>query len=197
MTGLGATLILAGVAIGVAALVALHVLPTGLSPLRNPVSQYGISKYRVGYRVQTIAFGIAGVGAAIGLSSLHGSVAPLIGFCVVFALARLAISWFPMDQPGTERTATGRRHGLLAICAFGAIGIAAEELHKVLVSDRIDLAYATSSRVLALLMVASFVGMGVARRSGSGFFGLAERAFYLCMTAWLVLVAVLLLMHPS
>lgn len=198
MRVLGAVLVLSGVSVGVIALVALHLRPTGLSPTRNAVSQYGISAYRSGYRVQTIAFGVAGLGAAIGLGTLRGSVAPLVVLCVLFALSRLTISWFPMDEPGTKVTTTGRRHGLLAICAFGAIGIAAEALHNLLHGDHLYIGFATASHVLALLMLATFVGMGIARRTeGRRYFGLVERVFYLCMTAWLVLVASLLLTAHS
>ena len=31
------------------------------------------------------------------------------------AIVRAAISWFPMDAPGADRTPTGQMHGLLAI----------------------------------------------------------------------------------
>ncbi|MDA8264540.1 MAG: hypothetical protein M0T79_04170 [Actinomycetota bacterium] len=44
----GASLIIAGLSVGVASLVALHLLPTGMSLLRNAVSQYGITAYRAG-----------------------------------------------------------------------------------------------------------------------------------------------------
>lgn len=189
----GAVLVLTGVSVGLVALVALHLLPTGLSPTRNAVSQYGISAYRSGYRVQTIAYGVAGLGAAIGLGTLRGSAA-LVVLCVLFAVSRLAISWFPMDEPGTTVTTSGRRHGLLAICAFGAMGVAAEVLHNVLHADHLEPRFATASRVLALLMLATFLGMGIARRTeGRRYFGLVERGFYLCMTAWLVVAATLLL----
>lgn len=189
----GAALIVGGVTVGVVALVVLHVAPTGLSPLRNAVSQYGISPYRTGYRVQTIAFGVAGAGAAVGLASLPGAASVLVALCAVFAGARLSISWFPMDTPGTTLTTTGRRHGLLAICAFGAVGVAAEELSRLLTRDGIDAGYATASGTLAVLMLVSFIAMGTARRAGGGYFGVIERGFYACMSAWLVLVAALLL----
>ena len=58
---------LIAVAVTVASLVWLHVQPTRLSPVRNPVSEYGITPFRSGYRVATIAFGIAGVALAIGI----------------------------------------------------------------------------------------------------------------------------------
>jgi hypothetical protein len=46
---------LIGLAVTVASLAWLHARRTGLSWGRNPVSQYGITPFRSGYRVATIA----------------------------------------------------------------------------------------------------------------------------------------------
>ena len=116
----------------------------------------------------------------------------VVGLCALFAVARMAISWFPMDVPGTQRTETGRRHGLLAICAFGAVAVAAEQLAKLLTRDHLHPHLGNASTVLAILMLVTFVGMGVVRRAGGEYFGLVERGFYAFMTGWLVLVAILL-----
>jgi len=95
--------------------------PTGLSPVRNAVSQYGITPFRAGYRVATIAFAAAGIALAAGIGLALGSGGrPVVVLLVIFAIARAAISWFPMDVPGSERTSTGQMHGLLAIGAFAA-----------------------------------------------------------------------------
>jgi hypothetical protein len=188
----GAVAIAFGLAVGLTELVMLHILPTGLSPVRNAVSQYGITPYRNGYRVQTLAYAFAGLGAALGLAKLPGPVAFVVVLCVVFGAARAAISWFPMDAPGGERTTTGSWHGALAIVAFGAIAIAAEGLARLLRQDHIHSAVASASDLLALLMLVTFVAMAVSRQVGGGFFGLAERGFYVCMTAWLAVVAILL-----
>jgi cytochrome bd-type quinol oxidase subunit 2 len=192
MEVVGAVAIALGLAVGLAALVALHVLPTGLSPVRNVVSQYGITPYRSGYRVQTLGYALAGLGAALGLAKLPGPVALLVALCVVFAVARAAISWFPMDAPGSERTATGSWHGVLAIMAFGSVGIAAASLARLLHQDGTHPAVASASDLLAFLMLVAVVAMVASRRLGGEFSGLAERGFYLCMTAWLVVVAILL-----
>jgi hypothetical protein len=50
---------LAALAVTVASLGYLHLAPTGLSPIRNAVSQYGITPFRTGYRAATIAFAVA------------------------------------------------------------------------------------------------------------------------------------------
>lgn len=184
-----AVLIAAGLAVGLGALVLLHVLPTGLSPLRNAVSQYGISEYRVVYRVQTLAYGVAGVGAAMGVVTLPGPVGIVVALCATFAVARGLISWSPMDAPGATRTPTGGRHGVLAVAAFLAAGLASRGLASLLDRDRIHPGIAAASGVLALLMTLSLIGMALVRRAR--YFGGVERAFYVCMTAWLATVAVL------
>lgn len=192
VTNLSLALIAAGLAAGVVALLALHLLPTGLSPVRNVVSQYGISRYRTGYRVQTLAYALAGVGATVGVAGLPKPNRLTIALCAVFAAARAAISWFPMDEPGTPLTASGRRHGLLAILAFLGLALAAGQLSRTLGRDHLDPTVAGVSAALSVLMIAALVGMTVDRRGfGSRYIGLIERVFYLGMTAWLATVAVL------
>ncbi len=192
MRELDAGLIAAGLALGLGALVVLHLLPTGLSPLRNAVSQYGITPYRAGYRVQTMSYGIAGLAAAAGIASLPGPNTLAVALCVVFGVSRLVISWFPMDPPGGERSVTGRRHGLLAICAFCGVGLAADALARLLLHNHNHPAVSTASEVLALAMVVDLVAMAASRRATVPCFGLIERGFYALMTGWLVLVALLL-----
>lgn len=180
METVGAALIVVGLTFGVGALVALHVLPTGLS-VRDAVSRYGISDYALGYRVQTLGYALAGVGAAVGLA-FRGGTNGVAVCCAVFAAARAAISWAPMDPPNTPQTGTGVVHWVLAIVAFGSIGAAARLLRHE----------SYTSHVLALLMLASFVGSLLSRRMGVPLFGVFERALYLCFTAWFVLVITLL-----
>jgi hypothetical protein len=190
---------LAATAVGVGAMIVLHVLPTGLSPIRNAVSQYGITRYRLGYRVQTIAIGVAGVAAAVGLAkAAPGRARALIALILVFAIARFVISWFPMDEPGSEPTNHGRMHGILAIVTFLAIAIAAGRLGTVAQQVPGWSTLSTVSQVFAWLMVASLVAMMVVRRSAvanrstPSYFGAVERVFYLAIVGWLVLVGVAL-----
>jgi uncharacterized protein DUF998 len=191
---------LGATAVAVGALVVLHLLPTGLSPMHNAVSQYGITRYRLGYRVQTISFGVAGAAAAVGLAeAAPGRAHALIALVVVFALARLVISWFPMDEPGGEHTNHGQLHGLLAIVTFLAIALAAQRLGTVAQQVPGWSALSTVSGAIAWLMVASLVAMMVVgrrariNRARPSYFGAAERVFYLAIVAWLVGVGVALM----
>ena len=60
---------LAGLAGVIGSLGYLQLAPTGLSPAHAAVSQYGITEYRLGYRVATVSFGIAGITQTTGLLS--------------------------------------------------------------------------------------------------------------------------------
>jgi hypothetical protein len=182
----------AGSAVAFSALVTLHVLPTGLSPIRNAVSQYGISRYWIGYRVATIALGIAGLAAALGISaSLSGTTSLVIALLVVFGLARLIISWFPMDEPGSERTSSGHAHGLIALTTFAAVAIAAARLGSLLSNTGQWHAEAKSVQALGWVLVIVALGMVFSGRTlGSvKVFGAVERLFYLAIFAFMAVVA--------
>ena len=185
---------LAGTAAAVGALVYLHLSPTGLSPLRNAVSQYGISAYRSWYRVMTIAMGVGGAGIAVAVASgLQGTdVATVAVLIAIFAGCRVAISWFPMDAPGSPRTSTGAAHGLLAAVTFGSVAAGAIRLCKVLeATPRLDL-LASTSRVLGWVMVACFAVLLLSRLGPElrRYFGATERALYVAIIAWLIVIGI-------
>jgi len=192
MTVAGA-IALAALAAVVASLGYLHLAPTGLSPVRNAVSQYGITRFRAGYRVATIAFAVAGVALAVGISRAAGSRATaVVALLAVFAAARAVISWFPMDAPGAARTSTGHAHGLLAIAAFGGATAAAFRLGSVLARGGTWHALAPVSTALAALMAACLAGLALARSYPAvrARFGAIERGFYLSAIAWFAVFAV-------
>ena len=184
---------LIAVAVTVASLAWLHVQPTGLSWLRNPVSEYGITPFRSGYRVATIAFGVAGLALAIGIDRAiagHGTVG-VVALLVVFAAARGAISWFPMDAPDTPRTSTGVTHVLLASVAFLSIAGAAIWLGAILPNVTRWHSLHLASTVLGYAMTPCLVMFGWSRgiqalraRSGA-----IERGFYVFAIAWTALFA--------
>ena len=184
---------IAGTASSLMALVILHLLPTGLSPVTNPVSQYGITSYRFGYRVQTVAMGIAAIAAAIGVSELGiGGGSIVVGLLAIFGGARLAISWFPMDAPDSARTESGRQHGLLALAAFGGATLSALRLGTDLSRSNV---WGPASRPivgLGIAMLVALISMGAARRGESmrHYFGLVERAFYAGAIGFLFVVAI-------
>ncbi|HEY1774774.1 MAG TPA: DUF998 domain-containing protein [Solirubrobacteraceae bacterium] len=192
MTVAGA-IALAALAATVASLGYLHLAPTGLSPLRNAVSQYGITPYRSGYRAATIAFAVAGAALAVGIDRAVGSRAStVIVFLAIFAAARAAISWFPMDAPGTQRTSTGQTHGLLAGAAFGGATVAAFKLGAVLRHGHRWHALAPVSTALGIAMVVTLAALVVSRSYPALRlrFGAIERGFYISAIAWFAVFAV-------
>jgi hypothetical protein len=193
----GGWLDLAGLTAAVVSLTYLHLAPTGLSPLRNAVSQFGITEYRAGYRAATVALAVAGLGAAIGLDkSLHeGGIGVVVALLVVFAVARAIISWFPMDEPGGPRTPTGHNHGVIAIVTFGSATLAALRLGQVLSGGAQWHWLSPWSTVFGVAMALLVIGMASARRNRGlrGYFGLVERGLYLAIIAWLLLLGVVII----
>jgi hypothetical protein len=186
-------LALVGVAAGIASLCYLHAAPTGLSPWRNPVSQYGIVKERAGYRAATISLGFAGATLAVGIDvALAGRGRIVVSLLVVFAICRLIIGRFPMDTPGTPITPTGQIHGLIAVVTFGSVTIAAIRLGQVLANGIRWHALAPTSTGLGWAMAACIMTMLLTRAIPSlrRYFGAVERGLYVAIIAWLSVFAV-------
>lgn len=173
---------LVGLAGVVGSLGYLHLAPTGLSPVANAVSQYGITEYRFGYRVATVSFGVAGIALAVGLhAALPASgTSAVVAFLAVFAAGRLVISWFPMDAPGSPRTSTGQAHGLIASAPS---------------SPRVGSPWPSLSPVstgLGAAMAVCLLGTVLGRSSPSWHraFGAVERLFYVGAIAWFAVFSV-------
>ena len=137
--------------------------------------------------------GIAAVAAAIGISELDvNGASVVVALLAIFGAARLAISWFPMDAPGTARSETGRRHGVLALAAFGGATLAALRLGTDLGGSNVWVHARGPIDGLGIAMLLCLFSMGAARRSESvrHYFGLLERAFYAGTIAFLLVVAI-------
>ncbi len=186
----GGLVALVAIAVTALSLIALHLLPTGLSPLRDPVSRYGITRFRAGYASAALSAGVAGIGSLVAVAALPGSL-PTVVLLAVFAAARILIPFFPMDAPDAATTTTGRVHNLLAVLAFGgviaAMFVAAGMLH--------DAGFATAGLVATIGGVVGVVGtvlMLVSRRSPSlaWGFGFGERLIYLAFIVWIAVLGV-------
>jgi hypothetical protein len=186
---------LAGVAVAGGSLVVLHTKPTGLSPVRDPVSAYGISPYRAWYRAAVVATGVAGAAEAIGVSSALRGVRLVVACLWVFAVARVLIGWFPMDREDAPRTIVGRIHWVLTVVAFAVITVAALRLRSTLARNGLWPGAYTALSVLAWCMfaaaAASLFILGTSQVKQ--YFGAAERVFYVVMFAWLAVVGLALL----
>lgn len=192
MTAAGIIALLA-LAVTVASLVWLHLEPTKLSPVRDPVSEYGITSFRAGYHVATIAFAAAGLALAAGIGqALGGRGLAVIILLVVFAIARVAINWFPMDAPGVKWTHIGWMHFVLAFAAFASVLAAASVLGAVLSHPGRWHELAPVSTALGYAMTACLAMFGLAQTVPAlrARFGAIERGFYLCAITWCAVFAV-------
>ena len=95
----------------------LHLAPTGYSPVRNAVSEYGIGAYSAWYRAQVRC--AAGAAVFLALALRHPRHVVVLLF--VLAAARLGISFFPVVHPS---------HLLFALVAFTAASWAGISLKR-------------------------------------------------------------------
>jgi hypothetical protein len=189
-----AILLIAGVVLALLSLIVVHLLPTGLNPMRDPVSQYGITRYRGWYWSAAGGAALAGVGGILFFVPTEGVISTVtIVLLVVFAVARAAIGFFPMDAPGVTRTRTGRIHNLLATAAFASVTAAAFTGAGALHDAGFPDASAWSTACGVVMAVGTFGMLITARRERPGLFGLAERIIYLGFLAWFALLGVLAL----
>jgi hypothetical protein len=161
-------------------LVYLHVAPTGYSPVRNAVSEYGVGPYARWYGLQATLTGVAAICLAVAL----GHPRRVVALLAVLAAARIAIGWFPTDAASGQPTRRGGMHLLLALAAFTAAPWAAIALGPG----------AHGAPWLGWLMAALALGTMLSLRTSlRPWFGLVERGYYAAMLAWLVLVSARLL----
>jgi hypothetical protein len=110
-------------------LIGLHLVPTGLDPIRYAVSDYGWTPYHAGYRMMVVLQGAGAILIAVGLG--QETDATSLGWLYVYGVVRLLVSMFMTDrEPASLRslTRTGRIHVLLAGTAFASIAVAASHL---------------------------------------------------------------------
>ena len=176
-----AALALAFAAGCVACLVYLHLAPTGVSPVRNAVSEYGVKRYARWYGLQASLAGCAAICLAIAL----GHPRRVVMLLAVLAAARIAIGWFPTDTRASEQpTRRGGVHLLLALVAFTAASWAAIALRAS------EHGAPWLGWLMAALAVVTIISL---RTSLRPWFGLIERGYYAAMLAWLILVSARLL----
>jgi hypothetical protein len=177
----------AGLLICVVCLIALHFLPTGWEPVADPVSNYGVSRYRRLYQIQAFSSGVCA--ACLWLWFAGAGIAlPVWGtICLAFyALSRMLIIFFPTDvQP--PRTPTGTVHMILATFTFAGIALAAGTLTTSLASTAIWAKFGWELRAAARLTDLAAIGFVVvfAVRPLRRIAGLVERGIYLGALVWL------------
>ncbi|MFS0911818.1 DUF998 domain-containing protein [Microbacterium sp. 179-I 3D2 NHS] len=187
---------LLGVLMTLGSLLRLHALPAGLSPLSDPVSAYGISRYRGFYRAQTLGTALGAAALALGLVVADvESAVPAVVALLVLAAARALISWVPMDGDGAPRSGTGRAHNLLAFGAFAAASVGGFMTGIAFgATGGLEGASVACTALGWFMTAASALTLAAPLLSPLGrLFGLFERLIYVGMLAWMVVTAVTLL----
>lgn len=173
------------VAASAAILISLHFLPTGLNPIRYAVSDYGWTRYHLGYRTMVVLQGVGAILIAVGLG--QETDANSLGWLYTYGAVRLLISQFMTDrEPESMRklTRTGRIHLLLAGTAFASIAVSASHIDWT--------GKPAALGPLGWVVTATAIATGTAiviaplRRAA---FGLIERTHYAAAITWLIVVA--------
>lgn len=176
--------------------IALHVLPTGYSPISHAVSDYAVGKYSSLFRVRlwVNALGILTLAAALVLATHAGRIQLATTDLLLLALiapVRVAMSFFPTDIEGKKLTRTGLLHYLCAILSFAFAFIALRDMTPALqqVFPWVAGALGLLSVLLLPALIAVVVTLVPALRR---IFGLFERIYLLTILVWLLLVSVAL-----
>ena len=198
--------ILAGAALAMTvsaatALTVLELLPTGLSSVADPTSQWALTPFFWGFRWFEVSLALAAF--ALAFSFLRALPRFRIGVVVVlvlFALGRSFVGWVNMDAPGAPATVTGGIHWGLGIVSFISSIVAMFLTARSLRRNAQNRYLQQFSLVMGWITSAAIVLLFAASRSPelARFFGLFERAFYVTTIIWIGAVSVALLrQRPS
>jgi hypothetical protein len=185
----------AAMAVGTAALVVLHLLPTGYDPIHDAVSDYAIGRYRAWFWLFAASGAVSGLALAIALARSHPSKPTLaVAMLLLSAGARFLLPLFPTDQSGSRfQTVRGTVHMVLAVAIFASIAVAASDLGGTLGHERAW--HAVKELVdgwLPWVITATAIATGVAIRAPrlARIFGLVERLYYLASIPWFLVVSI-------
>jgi hypothetical protein len=177
-----ATLAIACFAAATAVLVGLHVLPSGLDPIRDAVSDYGTTPYHRGYRAMVVLLGAGAILLAIALA--EETDAHDVFWLWIYGASRVAIAGFMTDRDPPPFTTEGRIHWLLAAAAFTAIAFAATSIGWSGDPGALEpFGYAVAATAVGTLVTRVVVPLRAV-------FGLVERLLYATSIAWLLIAAV-------
>jgi hypothetical protein len=188
--------ILLFVAISTGCLIYLHLLPTGLHPLRNAVSEYGAGRFHFWYQAMCVNQAIAAFLTAAALAT-KVTPAPFAtdAALIVLGLARLVISQAPVVVVHDKRTTSSRTHILMAVLIFGSAVVASMSFDRAIASHA-DWASVLSAlrlfkQAIAFFALLTFLAVSVPR--GLRYVGVVERLLYVSIIGWFVTIGIHLL----
>lgn len=179
------------------AFIALHIVPSPYSAIRNAVSDYAVGPTRALSSVMTwvTAAAWASLAAAVwvgypGWPDRTGIVTALIALAVIF----VALPFVPTSLEGEKPSAIGRLHLLLAVAWF-AVSYGCMGNFIRLLADRPETTLTTAIAILSWVALVGLVALvvslllpGLRRRT----FGISERAFILAVSFFYLCVAMLM-----
>jgi len=183
-----------GVAVQAAALIVLHLLPTGYNPRRDAVSDYGVGRYRAWFWTQAASGGVACLALAVALAETTPSIPNLVVVMLLIAgVARFLIPFFATDQHGSRfQTLPGTIHMILAIVIFATIIVASSELGSTLEHEVAWQGVKGWLTTLPWVMTGAAIGLIVGLRAPRlhRIYGLIERLFYVSSIVWFFIVSI-------
>lgn len=170
------------------ALVAIELVPTGLSSVSSAVSETGLTDYAWAYQWFTVSLAVAGAaGAWISRVVFSRRIVLLSVLFLLLAAGRSLVGWVPMDAPGAEGTTMGFIHWLLGIITFVSFVVLALVAAGSL-RQHVDRGwFGMTSRVLGLVGLVCLIVMGLrtAVPAAEDVFGLFQRVLYVALVLWL------------
>jgi hypothetical protein len=201
ITGLLAATSLAATLTYLAILTVLHVLPTGYSPVRHAVSDYGVGRYRSLFTVALYVSSVAALTLAFAL--LWGVGSPPLAtrdlvYLLLIPLARIGMTLFPTSLEGQRISRTGLLHYAFAVAAFTLTYLAISGMTPAL-RDLDPSQWAQNPLGWAEWIVGPALALVVVTmlRPLRRIFGLSERIFGLTTNVWFALAAGLLISRLS
>jgi len=152
-----------------------HLLMPEVDLFTRPTSEYALGRFGWMSFVGTMAVGIGAIALAIAWRR-HRLLSLVIG---VFGVIKIFQPFFPVDPLGTPATTTGTVHNVLGNLAFFLLPLAAVLLAQLRWKSGSALPL-LGAFVLVLLMFAMVV------LGPHGYFGLAQRAYLITCSLWMI-----------
>jgi hypothetical protein len=190
---LAAGVLAAAVISAVTAFAVVSASPTGLSPISDATSEWGLGAYTWCFRWFEVALAVAGV-TAIGLAQAPTrrrliTVQVALG---CFTFGRALVGWVPMDAPGAPTTTRGLVHWGLGTLSFGSVIVIGFVGALSFVGTRHGHRFAVLSRVCGALAALGLLVDAASTRVSAldQVFGLFERMIYLGAGLWFTALVV-------